>query len=734
VIKPNAETIAFALGGRRVGKQWMARCPCPAHEDTDPSLSIRDADDGKVLVRCHAGCDQSNVIGELRSRGLWNSAGDHCQRPAKKQPPTASGAPPAQDDNNQTGGALRLWRSASPAIDTAVASYLQSRGITVEIPDEIRFHPHLKHPSGGTWPGMLALVTRGSDGEPLAIHRTFLVRDGSGKAPVTPQKMMLGPCRGGAVRLAVSTGKLMVGEGIETCLSAMQATNLPAWAALSTAGLCALQLPAEIEEVIILADGDEPGEAAALDAARRWKREGRTVRIARPPSGVDFNDILLGLLGDIQDRSGSSKDLIRNAIDNEKIEIVRETPVFTPEPGSVTADNWRQHLRYTQKGDLTARAKHHNTDLLLTYHDEMRGVLGYNEFRNKIEVLRKPPWFDKQKHYPRLLADTDTTGARVWLELQGVSSPTNVHEAVVKAAEHNSHDPLKDHLNGLTWDGKERITTALCNYLGCEDSEYSRAVSRRFFIGAVARALEPGCKMDTMLVLEGDQGIGKSTAVSELFYNHWFSDDLSDIGSKDANLQLQGFWCIEIAELAAMRNTEVSRLKDWLSRRVDHFRPPYARNTIDAPRRCILVGTVNPVGGYLKDPTGARRFWPVRCTRINIEGIKQDRDQLWAETVVAYEAKERWWFETEENKFAREKQEERYQGDPWEDTLSYWLEKRMQVTIPQAMEHLKLTEAQRSQREQNRIARIFQRNGWVRIRIRMDGKLKYMYEKLPPNQ
>jgi len=136
-------------------------------------------------------------------------------------------------------------------------------------------------------------ISGGYDGEPVAIHRTYLSGDGGGKGPVTPQKMMLGPCRGGAVRLATASKKLMVGEGIETCLAAMQAKGLPAWAALSTSGLCTLRLPAEIREVIVLADGDEPGEAAALDAAGRWQREGRTVRIARPPIGMDFNDILL---------------------------------------------------------------------------------------------------------------------------------------------------------------------------------------------------------------------------------------------------------------------------------------------------------------------------------------------------------------------------------------------------------------------------------------------------------
>ena len=158
----------------------------------------------------------------------------------------------------------------------------------------LRFHSELKHPLDGPWPAMVALVTSGSDGTPLAIHRTFLARDGAGKAPVDPAKMMLGPCGGGAVRLADPSDVLMIGEGIETCLAAMQATGHPAWAALSTSGLRALDLPTEVRNVIVLADGDDAGEAAAKDCALRWTREGRRVRIARPPRGMDFNDMLAG--------------------------------------------------------------------------------------------------------------------------------------------------------------------------------------------------------------------------------------------------------------------------------------------------------------------------------------------------------------------------------------------------------------------------------------------------------
>jgi putative DNA primase/helicase len=285
----NAEKIGKALGGRKTGGGWMARCL--AHDDRKPSLSIRNADDGRVLVRCHAGCDQERVIAALRRRGLWANDGS---RPLSRE----VGRAPVEhkldpDETRRRKAALAIWRSAKRAMGTLVEVYTASRGIHLAAPVGLRFHPGLRHPSGGIWPTMVALVTRGHDGEPLAIHRTYLARDGIGKAPVEPQKLMLGPCRGGAVRLGQPDDVLMVGEGIETCLAAMQATDYPAWAALSTSGLRALDLPKDVHDVIVLADGDEPGEAAARDAALRWMREARRVRIARPPLGLDFNDLLL---------------------------------------------------------------------------------------------------------------------------------------------------------------------------------------------------------------------------------------------------------------------------------------------------------------------------------------------------------------------------------------------------------------------------------------------------------
>jgi putative DNA primase/helicase len=284
-----AEAIVRALGGRKVGQGWTARCP--AHDDREPSLSIRDAD-GKVLVRCHAGCDQRDVIAALKARGLW----DGKEHSALKRSRRREMLPPRPDLDQvvRSAVALSVWQSAIPADGTPVEAYLASRGLRCSLPPSLSFHGGLKHPSGGIWPCMVALVTRGADDTPLAIHRTFLAREGHGKAAVEPAKMMLGPCRGGAVRLSEPGEVLMIGEGIETCLAAMQATGHPAWAALSTSGLRALDLPGCVHDVIVLADGDDPGETAARACALRWMRQGRRVRIARPPRGLDFNDVLLG--------------------------------------------------------------------------------------------------------------------------------------------------------------------------------------------------------------------------------------------------------------------------------------------------------------------------------------------------------------------------------------------------------------------------------------------------------
>lgn len=290
----SAEEIAQALGGRKVGGSW--RVCCPMHDDRTPSLSVRDANDGKVLVHCYAGCGQEEVIDALRHRGLWPNT-RYQGKMIRSQPRLRADHERDDEVVDRTAAALKIWRLAEPATNTLVETYLRSRGINITPPSSLRFHPALQHPSGGLWPAMIGLVTRGTDDEPVAIHRTFLAHDGTRKAPVQQQKMMLGPCQNAAVRLGSAQPDrwLVVAEGAETTLSVMEACELPGWAALSANGLRSLTLPPEAAKVLICADNDAngTGQLAASDAAERFLREGRRVRIAKPPTlGTDFNDLL----------------------------------------------------------------------------------------------------------------------------------------------------------------------------------------------------------------------------------------------------------------------------------------------------------------------------------------------------------------------------------------------------------------------------------------------------------
>ena len=273
-----AASIAKAFDGRKAGNGWTARCPCM-------TIARRASRSGtRTTTRC------------------WCAATPGATKSASSPRRATIERKPDHDDTKRTKAALAIWHSAKPSHGTPVETYLASRAICVPTPDALRFHPGLRHPSGGIWSVMAALVTSGTDGTPIAIHRTFLARDGAGKAPVDPPKMMFGPCRGGAVRLADPSDVLMVGEGIETCLAAMLATGYPAWAALSTSGLRGLDLPKDVRDLIVLADGDEAGDAAAEVCALRWKRQGRRVRIARPPRGMDFNEMLTGRAPFLEER------------------------------------------------------------------------------------------------------------------------------------------------------------------------------------------------------------------------------------------------------------------------------------------------------------------------------------------------------------------------------------------------------------------------------------------------
>jgi predicted P-loop ATPase len=232
-------------------------------------------------------------------------------------------------------------------------------------------------------------------------------------------------------------------------------------------------------------------------------------------------------------------------------------------------------------------------------------------------------------------------------------------------------------------------------------------------------------------ILEGPQGKGKSSALEALF-SPWFSDDIAELGSKDAAMQVRSAWCIEIAELASMGRTEIERVKAFITRRADRFRPSYARRVIEAPRQNVLFGTTN-TDSYLKDETGGRRFLPIRCdSKIDVDAIKRDKNQLWAEAVSLYEAGTPWWItDAEIISTACEKQAERYIGDPWQRSIEAFVRMHDSVSIDEVLMSLAIEKSRWGQVEQNRVARCLKVIGWEKYRARRHDGREWRYRPGP---
>lgn len=296
--------------------------------------------------------------------------------------------------------------------------------------------------------------------------------------------------------------------------------------------------------------------------------------------------------------------------------------------------------------------------------------IGFDLLKQRQIKLAAMPWDKPNGRYPAPWIDDDDVYLTAWFHrYQLKPSAETIRHAVLIAAHRHEVNPLVDYLNGLQWDQNRRIDDLFVNYFHASNPEFARIIGAKFLIGMVARAFEPGCKRDEMLVLEGPQGILKSTALNVLAGDDYFSDGLPNLHDKDAAQHLQGLWLVEIAELAAMRRSEVDEIKRFASARIDKFRPPYGRAVIESPRTAVFAATTND-DTYLKDTTGARRFWPVRCGVIDIAGLKRDRDQLFAEAVARYRQGERYWLDSTEQTVAAVETDERQEVDPWHDVIA----------------------------------------------------------------
>lgn len=388
-------------------------------------------------------------------------------------------------------------------------------------------------------------------------------------------------------------------------------------------------------------------------------------------------------------------------------------------------DNWLLDLVYTPEGKVKPGATK-NWALFLENHKDVADTFAWDAFKMQVSVMRRPPWETGDGDWKRrAVKDRDYSEAVMWLEARQMTpKASNIAAVIQTVAERAAFDPLRDYLGGLQWDGKPRVATWLSYYLGVDDSPYHRAVGQCWLISSVARGLMPGCKVDTMPILEGAQGALKSTAIRKLYGDQFFTDGLSDIGSKDAKMEMQGVWGLEVAEMQKFNAAETNEVKKFLTQQTDRFRPPYGRSVIEAPRRVVLCGTINPEGNaYLKDPTGARRFWPISVGKLDLDSIEADRDQLWAEAVKLFNDGAKWWIQEEHLDVVRSEQEKRTDVDVWVDMLaaSSELSTRTSITQAEIFATLGIAKKDASRMHSDRIGRVMKKLGWTVGRDRRNG-------------
>ncbi|WP_277957769.1 VapE domain-containing protein [Burkholderia plantarii] len=394
-----------------------------------------------------------------------------------------------------------------------------------------------------------------------------------------------------------------------------------------------------------------------------------------------------------------------------------------PENGAYT---WEQRLRRTDRGALKPDLD--NVIDILSNSTRWSGVLAYEQFSQKVRKLKAPPFEGGEagewvEHDDVLLTD--------WLGRTWSITPRRdvVCDAVEAVARRNSFHVVHDYLRGLTHDGKPRVRTWLIDYLGVDDTPYARAVGYKWLLGAMGRVMEPGCKMDNVLILEGPQDAGKSRCIKMLFSEEWSMEANINLNDPDAVEVLSGHWAIELAELDSLNKADSSAAKRWITTQADVYRRKYARRAVRVPRQFVVVGTVNH-DAYLKDGTGNRRYWPVRIRPgIALAELNADRDQIWAEVYAMYLE---WaaenadaggglptpWqvLDSERAMFAGE-QEARYEGDIYESLIEEFVEHRDRVTLNEiAFDCLKLEMQKVTKPEQRRIGEAMQAIGWARKR------------------
>lgn len=342
-------------------------------------------------------------------------------------------------------------------------------------------------------------------------------------------------------------------------------------------------------------------------------------------------------------------------------------------------DEWKAELEYTKSGKLLCNIA--NIILILENDPALAGHIVHDLFTGMDSAKDGLPWNKNANQW----TDTDDANLRVWLEKHyDITGKEKIADALTAVLTRHSYHPIRDYLNGLTWDGVPRLDRIIIDYMGAEDSELNRAMSRKHFVAAVTRVFNPGCKYDYCLIMSGAEGIGKSTLL-RVMGGKWFNDSITTLEGKEGMEQLRRAWVVELGELSSIKRSDVEQVKAHLSKQVDIYRAAYARRVLEHPRQCVFCGTTNEAL-FLKGDTGNRRFWVIpvvaelRKYKDWSEAIRRDRDQLWAEAVHYYKQGEPLYLSEELEAQAKQRQQDF--NDDNDDPIVAMLDKYLNTLLP----------------------------------------------------
>lgn len=695
-LKSDLITIAEAYSNGRPQKAGSGyKIKCPAHDGTKNSCSI-DLKDGKILTKCHSrDCTHQEIMDALVLKGY-----------AEKNTPKK-----------------RKTRVTKNRRTISTYSW-DARNLKGEI---IAQHERVNYDDGKkTFFWKPKLSTIGMSSKDVALYGMHLVTD--------------------------EHNKLIFCEGEKSC-DALWNIGIPAVASTTGAqSTPSIKVLRTLKGKIIELWPDNDDEENKHAGQRHMERISDIL--------TNQNIINSTIIWKEAPVKGDAADFIE--LGNGKADIEKLPRIKNG--ANQDSEFWLDELKC--KKDGTYKNWDSNVFIILEKHPDFKGKLGYDRRSHTPSFINMiPNVTDDDLEYPHEIKEHELGNITKWFaDDMGIDVPyakvsTLIRPTCMNPKISSQYDPFLDYLEGVKWDGVERIGNSLLEHASArnseisEDSEYIKTVFKCTMISAVARTYKPGCKVDNMLILVGEQGSGKSSLFRALLpSNKYFIDHIPDLRNADARSQLHGIVFLEIAELEAFGNVATAAIKSFLTAQIDKFRPSYGRTAVEFPRTCVFVGSTNS-DAFLKDETGSRRFWPVKIDGgIDIKWFENNRDQLWAEAVTKYKAGEKWWLDGRVNNDQKKMADEYREEMTWENQIFRYLKKnyaqapnsvskdcfdeknnRKFITIDEIfIEALGIETPRQSPKEQKQIAKVLRLLGWERKRPIIDNARVYAY-RAPEN-